>query len=332
MRKTMIAAMLALSVVMMTACGAKVEGTGEAETGNVQESVQEQKTVTIQSLNEKEEVIEVEVPFQPQKIAVMDMAALDIIDAIGEGDKVAGASEVSVSYLEKYEPNGEIINLGTIKEADMEALAKVKPDVIFIGGRLAESYEKFSEIAPVVYLSVSGEERISEMTAKNAKTIASIFGKEELAAELMSGYTERIETIKEKASGQNAILGLVTGGTLNVLGNDGRCSIIGKEMGFENIGIEEEADTSTHGNEASFEYIVKKNPEYLFVLDRDAAIGKEGASLAKDIVENDLIKDTDVYKNGKIVYLANPTVWYMAEGGITALDIMIQDIEAVWNE
>ena len=52
----------------------------------------------------------------------------------------------------------------------------------------------------------------------------------------------------------------------------------------------------------------------MFVLDRDAAIGTDGAQLAKEIVENELVMDTDVYKDGHIVYLANPTVWYTAEG------------------
>ena len=85
--------------------------------------------------------------------------------------------------------------------------------------------------------------------------------------------------------------------------------------------------TSTHGNESSFELIVELDPDYMFVLDRDAAIGTDGAQLAKEIVENELVMDTDVYKEGHIVYLANPTVWYTAEGGITALDIMLSDLE-----
>lgn len=63
-------------------------------------------------------------------------------------------------------------------------------------------------------------------------------------------------------------------------------------------------------------------------MDRDAAIGKEGAQLAKDIMENDLVKGTDAYKNGNMVYLANPAVWYTAEGGINALDIMLSDLES----
>lgn len=37
---------------------------------------------------------------------------------------------------------------------------------------------------------------------------------------------------------------------------------------------------------------------------------------------------TDAYKNDNIVYLANPAVWYTAEVGITALDIMLQDLES----
>ena len=114
-----------------------------------------------------------------------------------------------------------------------------------------------------------------------------------------------------------------------MLGNDGRCSLIGREVGFENVGVDANIDTSTHGNEASFEFVVQKNPNYIFVMDRDAAIGTEGAKLAKEVVENELVMDTDAYKNGHIVYLAHPAVWYTAEGGISALDMMLTDLESV---
>ena len=73
---------------------------------------------------------------------------------------------------------------------------------------------------------------------------------------------------------------------------------------------------------------MEKNREYLFVMDRDAAIGTDGAQLAKEIVENELVMDLDVYKNGNIVYLAHPAVWYTAEFGIQALDIMLQDLDS----
>ena len=99
------------------------------------------------------------------------------------------------------------------------------------------------------------------------------------------------------------------------------------EIRFENVGVDASIDTSTHGNEASFEFIADKNPECIFVMDRDAAIAAEGAQLAQEIVENELVMGTDAYKDGHIVYLAHSAVQYAAEGGITSLDLMLADLE-----
>ena len=203
-----------------------------------------------------------------------------------------------------------------------------EPDVIFIGGRLAASYDALSEIAPVIYLSTDTELGVVESVRKNASTIASLFGLESKVEELMAGFDSRIEALQTFAAGKTAVVGMVTSGSYNVLGNDGRCSIIGREIGFENVGVDANLDTSTHGNEASFEFLVEKNPDYLFVMDRDDAIGTEGAQLAQEIMENELVMSTDAYQNGHIVYLAHPAVWYTAEGGITALDQMLQDLES----
>ena len=62
-------------------------------------------------------------------------------------------------------------------------------------------------------------------------------------------------------------------------------------------------------------------------MDRDSAIGADGAQTAREIVENELVMGTDAYKNGRIIYLEHPAVWYTAEGGITALNIMFSDLE-----
>ena len=252
---------------------------------------------------------------------------MDILDNLGVGDRIVGSASTSLDYLQQYVTNDNVANLGTIKEADMEAVMACEPDIIFIGGRLSKSYDDLSEIAPVVYLATDIEKGIVESVGANARTIASIFGLEDQVDDKMAGFGDRIAALRSFAEGKNAIVGLVTSGGLNVLGNDGRCSVIGREIGFENIGVDANIDTSTHGNEASFEFIVEKNPQYLFIMDRDAAIQSEGAKLAQEIIENELVMGTDVYKNGNIIYLAHPAVWYTAEGGITALDLMLQDLE-----
>lgn len=285
------------------------------------------ETITVKSLNANKEEVDLEVPYDPERIAILDMACLDIIDSLGVGDRVVGSAGTSLDYLQDYVTDENIENLGTIKEADMEAVMACEPDVIFIGGRLSSSYDALSEIAPVVYLSTDTEIGVVESVRKNASTIAAMFGLEDQVDELMADFDERIETLAAFAEGKTAIVGMCTSGSFNVLGNDGRCSMIGREIGFENVGVDANADTSTHGNEASFEYVVEKNPDYIFVMDRDAAIGTDGAQLAQDIMENELVQGTDAYKNGQLVYLEHPAVWYTAEGGVQALDLMLQDLE-----
>lgn len=317
-----IAAILAL-LASLTACGTTEKK--EESANSTKEN--KPKTVTVTSLNAEKAETSVEVPYDPERVAVLDMASLDILDSLGLGERVVGSANTSIDYLQDY-VGGEVANLGTIKEADMEAVMSCEPDVIFIGGRLASVYDELSKIAPVVYLSTDVELGVVESVEKNAETIASMFGKEEKVAELMEDFDVRIEKLASAAESQSAIIGMATSGGFNILGNDGRCSLIGREIGFENVGVDANIDTSTHGNEASFEFVVAKNPQYMFVLDRDAAIQREGAQLAKDIVENELVKGTKAYQDGNIVYLANPSVWYTAEGGIQALDVMLSDLES----
>ncbi len=252
---------------------------------------------------------------------------LDILDSLGLSDRVVGSVGASLEYLQHVVASDAVANLGTIKDADLEAVMACEPDIIFIGGRLSKSYDILSEIAPVVYLSTDAGLGVVESVRMNATTIASIFGLTDQVETMMAGFASRIEALQRFAGGKTAIVGLVTSGGVRVLGNDGRCSIIGREIGFTNIGVDAEIDTSTHGNEASFEFIVEKAPEFIFVMDRDAAIAAEGAKPAREIVENELVMGTDAYKNGSIVYLAHPAVWHTAEGGVTAPDLMLQDLE-----
>lgn len=316
-KKLLLMALMAVMAVGLIACG-----TDKSDN----ESTKEEKTsVTITSLDSSKNEIELEVPYNPKRIAILDLASLDIIDELGVGDRVVGMASTSIDYLEKYSNDASIKNLGTIKEADLEAVMECEPDIIFIGGRLSKSYDALSEIAPVVYLATDTNEGLVNSVSKNAKTIASIFGMEDKVDSLMSDFGARIDAIKKISLGKTALVGMTTSGSFNLLGNDGRCSLIGVEAGFNNLTAV--GSTSTHGNESSFETVVQQNPDYIFVMDRDSAISTAGAKTAKEIVENELVKTTDAYKNNHIIYLEHSNVWYTAEGGIQALDIMLKDLE-----
>ncbi|MGN1388796.1 MAG: siderophore ABC transporter substrate-binding protein [Bulleidia sp.] len=301
------------------------------------------ETITIEALDASESPIELEVPYNPQKLAVMDLAALDVLDNLGLGGRVVGASTTTIDYLSSY--NDTAANLGNIKEADMEAVAACEPDLIFIGGRLASSYDALSEIAPVVLLTTDSSLGVVASTEKNAKIIASIFGLEDQVDSLMSDYQSRIDALKTVADGQSAIIGMCTSGSFNIIGNGGRLSLIVNEVGFTNAGegytserstsaqASASADSSSssgnpHGTESSFELLPELNPDWIFVMDRDSAIGTNGAKLAAEIMDNEIVNSTSAAQNGHLVILEHPAVWYTAEGGITALGIMISDLEA----
>ncbi|MCD7841916.1 MAG: ABC transporter substrate-binding protein [Lachnospiraceae bacterium] len=308
MKRLIFAALVAAMTISATCCAEETE------------------TITITALNADGEEAEVEVPYDPERIAILDLASLDILDNLGLGDRVVGTASTSIDYLSSYSEDENILNLGNIKEADLEAVMECEPDIIFIGGRLSSIYDDLSEIAPVVYLATDSEIGLVESVRKNATTIASIFGLEDQIDEKMAAFDDRIAALQEAAAGKTALVGMCTSGSFNLLGNDGRCSIIGVEIGFENLTAAD--STSTHGNESSFETVLEQNPDYIFVMDRDAAIQTEGAQLAQEIMENELVMQTDAYQNGNIVYLEHPAVWYTAEGGITALDTMLADLES----
>lgn len=321
MKKLLTLLLAMVMVLSMAACGSNEE---KNNTNNASNEEQKPETITITCLNGVSEEIELEVPYDPQRIVTLDAASLDILSNLGLTDRVVGTTTPE-AYLEEYVT--EATNVGTAKTFDAEAIMECEPDIIFMAGRGSDYYDTLAEIAPVVRLTVSGA--VVEGTYANAKTIASIFGMEEEMSEKLNAYDERIAALQAIAEGKNAIVGMCTSGSFKLLGNDGRCSIIGNELGFNNIGVEANVDTSAHGNEASFEYIVDKNPDYIFVLDRDKATNAEGAQLAKDIMENDLVMSTDAYKNGNMIIMENAGVWYKAEGGFTALGIMLEDLENV---
>jgi iron complex transport system substrate-binding protein len=119
------------------------------------------------------------------------------------------------------------------------------------------------------------------------------------------------------------LITLVTGGKVSAYGAGSRFGLIHDVLGVPESDGNLEA--STHGQSISFEYIAEKNPAYLFVVDRDAVVDG-GETSAKEVIENELVKNTDAYKNDNIVYL-DPNYWYLSGGGLQSVTEMISEIK-----
>lgn len=314
MKKLLTLSLVALLTLSLAGCS-----TGEEPKEETNE------TVVVSVENGVEEMIDLEVPFDPERIVVVDYVALDMLNSWGLGDRVVGMPKSSTpEHLSEYAENEDIVNLGGLKEIDMEAIMELEPEIIFTSGRTASRYDEFSKIAPTVNTSNDYTNGFVESFETNVMRNAAIFGLEEKAEEQLAAFNERLDALSEAAEGNTAIIAITTGGALNTLGNASRGNIITTDIGFENIAAD--VDTS-HGNASSFEILLEKDADYVFVLDRDSAIGTEGSTAAKQLLDNEIVHQTKAYKNDQIVYLT-PEVWYLAEGGITSMDIMLSDLEA----
>ena len=328
--KKLTAIILGLTMALsLAACGTS----GGTET--IASAERKPETVTIQALNANKEMTDIEVPFDPQRIAILDMPALDIIDALGLGERIVGSAKVTIEYLTDYNPDdsdGAIMNLGTVKTADLEKVAACEPDIIFIGGRLSSVYADLEAIAPVVYLAVDYEMGIVESTKQNARTIASIFGKEAEVDAMFDGFQPRIDALNAVLNGHDILLAMYNNNAMSIMDTKSQLNILAAELGGNNLGETiGETEKATHGEDASWETIIDLNPEYIFVLDRSTATGaaEEGILGAQEVIENELIRELDCYKEGKIIYfIRHANVWYTSTGGVQALDTMLSDLEA----
>ena len=266
---------------------------------------------------------ETEVKQNPQRVVVFDYPALDTINALGVESVVGVPGKGKLQEgLKKYEDE-KYVNVGTLKEPDLEAVKSTNPDLIIIGGRQADYYDQFTEIAPTISMSKDNANYVESML-NNITQLGEIFGVEEKAAEEVAKVEAKIAEVKAmvEAKDAKALTLMVSEGNLSVYGDQSRFALLYEGLGFKNV--DDTIDDSTHGQTVTFEYIAEQNPEYLVVLDKDAISG--GESTAANVLDNDIVKSTDAYKNDKIIYLT-PAVWYTNDGGLNSIYTMIADVE-----
>ncbi|APH17130.1 periplasmic binding family protein [Clostridium sporogenes] len=258
----------------------------------------------------------------PKKVVVFDYGTLDSLDKMGIEIKGLPKSNIP-SYLSKYKDD-KYVDVGTLFEPNFEKLNEIKPDVIFISARQSKVYEELNKIAPTIQLNTENG-KYMESVKSNLEKLGKIFDKEDFVKDEIKKLDDSVKYINKKSneSGKKALVILANDGALSAYGKGSRFGIIHEELGFPLS--DEHIDTAVHGQKISFEYVVEKNPDYIFVVDRGAVV-QGGHKSVNKILENDLIKTTKAYKNNKIISL-NPELWYISSGGIISTTEMLKEIK-----
>ena len=311
MKKWMSLAVLGIMIGGLVGCGKQETKTSETK------DAADKEVVTVQDGHGQE----FEMMKNPQKIVVFDMGSLDTIHALEESEKVVGVPQKNLpSYLSEFE---NVSSVGGLKEPDLEKINQLKPDLIIISGRQEDYQETLSAIAPTLYVALESGQAWED-TLKNIEQLGQILDKESEAKSHIDSLKARRDQLHEKIEKkeEKALITLVNEGQLSAYGSGSRFGIIHDAFGYKQA--DDTIEASTHGQSVSFEYVLEKNPDVLFIIDRTQTIG--GDTHNNNIESQLLIAETTAAQKERLVRL-DPEVWYLSGGGIESLNRMMDDLE-----
>lgn len=264
----------------------------------------------------------VEIPTDPQKIVITDNRLFE--PAAKWGIKLVAAPIPLIPAGSAYRDDKEIVDLGSHREPNLEALVAATPDLVINGQRYKKQYDEIKKLLPdtaLVDIDVREDQPLDQELRRQIELAGKIFKKEDEAAAMIKDFDDAIERVKKAYDGNATVMAVIaTKGTLNY-----SAPKTGRSLGpvFDILGLKPalgaEGSSDHMGDDISVETMAQANPDIILVMDRDAALaarGGEEAKPAKAIIEDSAaLANVSAVKNDKIVYM--PTNTYLDESILT---------------
>lgn len=266
------------------------------------------------------------VPAAPASIAVLDIGAIDTLNVLGIVP-AAVPDKLFLDHLEGVAPDAA--KVGTVTEPNLEALAGVGPDLIVVANRTAARRDDVAKVAPAIDMTVNGPTLIADTKTRLAG-FAKLYGKEAEGDALTRALDDKLAAVAAAGQDKGKALVVLTNGTkMSAYGPGSRFGWIHEVTGLAPAAPKLDA-TANHGDAISHEFIAQTNPDWLFVIDRGAAIGADGQA-AQTTLDSELVKGTKAWTKGRVVYLPADNV-YLAAGGYTALTEILDSLETALSK
>ncbi len=257
----------------------------------------------------------VEVPVNPEKLVVLDSRIMETLQAWDI--KLVATAKAVLPEGSAYIADESVADLGNHREPNLELLASLEPELVIIGQRFAGFYEEIKTLLPqsvVIDLNIDVSENAAtpgenliEGFKNNTLILGKIFDKETEAKALVTKFESAINNAKDAYNGAENVMGvIVSGGKIGF-----SAPRFGRVWGplFDVLALEpallvEDATTDHQGDNISSESIAQSNPDWLLVLDRDAAVSTtDDATPAKEVIEeSEALETANAIKNGQVVY------------------------------
>ena len=266
---------------------------------------------------------EVEIPADPQRVAAFDNRIFQVLED-WDIDLVSAPVTLIPDSITKYHDDTDIHDTGSHREPNLEELVAADPDLIITGYRYSSQYDEMKELLPDTPIldlsfdkdleSTDEDAPATQSTEDTLKDITSLIGevfdKNDEAEDLISAFDEAKDRGKEAYNSDETVMGLVTsGGDINYAAPS-----TGRSVGpiFDMLGLtpsyDHDGSTNHQGDDISVEAIADSKPDWLLVLDRDAAVSAdepEYHSAQELIADSEALKNVPAVQNDQIILLPN---------------------------
>lgn len=316
------AALLSIAALSLTACGS----TTSAASGDTDSAA---KTVTITD-NEGEK----SVATPPASVVATDNRTFETLSDWGVELK-AGAVALMPDTV-AYTKDEKIVDLGSHREPNLEAVVAVQPDLIINGQRFTQHADKLKELAPnatLVNLDPRDGQPLDTELERQTTVLGEIFGKQDEAAKLVADLQAAEKRVTDAYNPEDTVMGLITSGGEFGYSAPGTGRTVGPL--FDVLGLTpalklDDSSTDHEGDDVSVEAIAKSNPDWIILMDRDAAVeaDAEGYKPAKELLENsEALKNVTAAKEGHVVIM--PADTYTNEGIQTYTEFLNEFADAL---
>lgn len=235
------------------------------------------------------------------------------------GVTLAAAPRTLMPTTISYKADESIVDLGNHREPNLEAVVAVEPELIITGSRFAQYRDDFASLVPdaeVLDLDARDGQPFDAELKRRVDVLGTVFAKQAQASALGEALDAAVARVKGAYQpGQRVMSVIVSGGEIGY-----SAPHVGRTFGpvYDVLGLTpalelEGADDDHQGDDISVEAIAASNPDWILVMDRDAAIATEDSQPAAEVIEHsEALRNVTAITAGHVVYMPDDT--YTNEG------------------
>lgn len=232
------------------------------------------------------------------------------------GVTLTAAARTLMPSTNPLKEDESIIDLGNHREPNLEAVVAAEPTLIINGQRFAQYHDDFVKYAPeatILELDPRDDQPFADELKRQVSVLGEIFEKQTEAETLGTDLDAAIERVTAAYDGSSTVMAVNTsGGEIGYIA-PGQ----GRTLGwtFEALGLvpalEVEGASDDHeGDDISVEAIADSNPDWILVMDRDAAVSADDPEYkpANELLSSsEALAGVTAVAEGNVVYMPADT-------------------------